>query len=801
MFGKEEAVEATIDYFDGDDLAANVWITKYALKDKSGKLLENTPSMMHHRLAAEFARIEKKFGGDRALQKEEIYGLLDKFKYIVPQGSPMVGIGNDHINISLSNCVVIAPPTDNVSSIVDAGKDLANLMKRRCGVGVDISELRPENAAVNNSAGTSTGAWSFADFYSYVCRMIGQNGRRGALMITMDVRHPDIERFVTMKQDLTKVTGANVSVKVSDDFMMAVENDEEFALKFPVDAENPTFTRMVRAKKLWETIVSSATETAEPGILMWDNIINNLPAHEYDEFKTVCVNPCAELSLSAYDSCRLMSVNLKNFVKNKFQKDAKFDFDLFADVVAKATRLSDDLVELEIEKLQRIISVCDTDSEKDLWGKLLAACEKGRRTGLGTHGLADAIACLSLAYDSDEAQTVINLIYQTLKVTAYSESVKLAQERGAFPVFDWEKEQNNAFIKRLPQGLQKKIARFGRRNVSLLTNAPTGSVSILSQTSSGIEPVFRNSYVRRRKLSHNEKDTTPDFVDQLGDGWLEYKVWHHNIKDWHEATSSPIDAKLPTFFITSEQIDWEKRVHAQSIIQKHIDHAISSTINLPKDTPSEVVDRLYRKGWKLGLKGITVYVDGSRTGVLLAKQPELKYHDAPRRPEKLECDIHRPTIKGEKWTVLVGLLEGRPYEVIGGLSNLIEIPKKYDVGVITKRSYKTKENEYDLQFGDDGVIRNIVQVFDNPNHSVHTRTLSLALRHGTRPSFLVEQLQRDPDSDFQSFSKVLARTFKKYIENGTKCSGEKICSSCEGESLIYQDGCVLCSDCGWTKCG
>jgi len=801
MFGKEEAMQETVEYFGGDDLAANVWVTKYALKDKSGNLLEKSPNMMHERLASEFARIEEKFGGKRKLQKEEIYKLLDKFKYVVPQGSPMVGIGNDHINISLSNCVVIAPPTDSVSSIVESGKELANLMKRRCGVGIDISELRPENAAVNNSAGTSTGAWSFADFYSYVCRMIGQNGRRGALMITMDVRHPDIERFVTMKHDLTKVTGANVSVKISNDFMKAVENDEEFALKFPVDAESPSFTRMVSAKKLWETIVSSATETAEPGILMWDNITDNLPAHEYDEFKTVCVNPCAELSLSAYDSCRLISVNLKNFVKNKFQKNAKFDFDLFADVVAKATRLSDDLVELEMEKLQRIIGVCDTESEKSLWGKLLTACEKGRRTGLGTHGLADAMACLSLAYDSTEAQEVINLIYQTLKVSAYSESVELAKERGAFPVFDWGKEENNAFIKRLPKGLQKQIAQFGRRNVSLLTNAPTGSVSILSQTSSGIEPVFRNSYVRRRKLNHNEEGVTPDFVDQLGDKWLEYKIWHHNVAEWYAATKTDTDTPVPAFFTTSDQIEWERRVDVQSVIQKHIDHAISSTINLPKDTPSEIVGRLYRRGWKLGLKGITVYVDGSRSGVLVTKEPELKYHDAPRRPKQLTCDIHHPTIKGEKWTILVGLLEGRPYEVIGGLSNFIEIPKKYTSGELVKRSYKTKENEYDLQFGEDGLIRNVVKAFDNPNHSVHTRMVSLSLRHGAHPSFLVEQLQRDPDSDFQSFSKVLARTLKKYIEDGTKCTGEKSCPSCEGESLVYQDGCVTCSDCGWTKCG
>ena len=800
MYTKEEVRKTTLKYFDNDDLATNVWVTKYALKDSNGNFLEKTPSEMHARLSKEFARIEEKFGGERSLSEKKINNLLKDFKYIVPQGSPMYGIGNNHVNISLSNCVVVEPPKDNISSIIDSGKNLANLMKRRCGVGIDVSELRPEHAPVNNSAGTTTGAWSFADFYSYVCRMIGQNGRRGALMITMDVRHPDIERFITMKHDLTKVTGANVSVKISDDFMQAVETDEEFTLSFPIGSSNPTFKRAIRAKKIWNMIVESATKTAEPGILMWDNIVKNLPAHEYKEFKTVCTNPCSELPLSAYDSCRLISINLKNFVKNPFKKEASFDFKKFKNVVSAGMRLSDDLVELEIEKLQKILNVCDTEDEKVLWGRLLKACKNGRRTGLGTHGLAEAIACMGFAYDSDEALVIVDMIYDTLKVSAYTESVELAKERGAFPVFDWETEQNNAYIQKLPKILRDKISRFGRRNISLLTNAPTGSVSILSKTSSGIEPVFRNTYKRRRKLNHDEQSVKADFVDGMGDRWAEHDVFHHNVQEYLKLMSTK---KVPSFFVESNSIDWQKRVKFQALIQQHIDHAISSTINLPKGTAPSVVGELYTEGWRLGLKGITVYVDGSRSGVLIDKKDErteFKYQNAFQRPDELDCEIHRPTIKGERWTIMVGLMEGKPYEVIGGLSNLVEIPKKYDTGKIIKRHYKTKESEYDLYFGDGGVLKNVVKIFDNPNHAVHTRMLSLGLRHGAKPSFLVEQLLKDPDSDFQGFSKVLARTLKKYIQDGTKCSGDKHCPSCENEQLVYQDGCVFCSGCGWTKC-
>ena len=805
----ETVTRETKEYFDGDDLATNVFITKYALRNKEGVFQEKNPDDMHVRLANEFSRIEDKFGGNK-LSKETIFDSIKGFKKIVPQGSPMYGIGNNFVNVSLSNCVVVDSPQDNISSIVDSGKDLANLFKRRCGVGLDISELRPEGASVSNSAGTTTGAWSFADFYSYVCRMVGQNGRRGALMITMDVRHPDIQQFITMKHDLTKVTGANVSVKISDDFMRAVENDETFTLTYPVGAPNPKITKEIKATDVWQQIVESATTTAEPGILMWDNITKNLPAHEYSAYKTICTNPCAEIPLSAYDSCRLISVNLKNFVSSPFTEDASFDFDSFGSTVRQAMRLSDDLVELEIEKITAIMNSCDTADEKALWLKLHDAAANGRRTGLGTHGLADALACLRLRYDSDEAIKVIDKIYGTLKTEAYRESCNLAVERGPFPHFDWETEKNNAFIQSLPEEIKELIKKNGRRNISILTNAPTGSVSIMSQTSSGLEPVFRNFYTRRRKISHNDTDTKVDFVDEVGDKWQEYKVFHHNVQEWRELndlhTGESTD-DIPDFFVESDQIDWLRRVEIQETIQKHIDHAISSTINLPAGTKPEVVGELYKEGWKRGLKGITVYVDGSRTGVLVTETEEepqgFEQRDAAPRPDLVECEIHRTTIKGEKWVVLVGLVEGKPYELFAGLSSKITLPNKYTHGIIVKHPRKTTRSVYDLVLGegdDQLVISDIINIFDNPNNAIFTRMISLSLRHGANIKFVVEQLQKDQDTDFTSFNKVLSRVLKKYITDGERAS-DKTCPSCGDQGLIYQDGCVTCTQCGYAKCG
>ena len=804
MYNEEQVKEATLAYFNGDELATNVFMTKYCLRDKKGNYVEKTPDDMHRRLAAEFARMEDKFG-DTGPTENEIYSFLKDFKYIVPQGSPMMGVGNDYVNVSLSNCVVVDNPQDSVSSIMDAGKDIANLFKRRCGVGLDISDLRPEGAPVNNSARTTTGAWSFADFYSYVCRMIGQNGRRGALMLSMDIRHPDIQKFVRMKHDLTKVTGANVSVKISDSFMEAVEKGEQFTLQFPVDAETPTHISEVNAVELWNEIVESATKTAEPGLLMWDNITKNLPAHSYPQFQTKTTNPCGEIPLSAYDSCRLISLNLKHLVTDAFTDKAAFDFNKLKQIVAVGMRLSDDLVELELEKLQNIRNVADSEDEKVLWTKLYDAAANGRRTGLGTHGLADAVARMNLSYDSDEAVTLIEQIYEIVRDTAYTESCYLAQERGAFPAFNWETESNNAYIQRLPQEIQALIQTTGRRNISILTNAPTGSVSIMSQTSSGLEPVFKNFYIRRRKLSHNELGVEPDFVDDLGDRWLEYKVFHHNVREYLNLMKTE---DIPSFFVESDSIDWSQRVVIQAAIQKSIDHSISSTINLPKGTSPEVVGKLYQQGWKMGLKGITVYVDGSRTGVLLTESEKeekeaFPQYSAPRRPEELECDIHHTTIKGEKWAIVVGLYEGKPYELMGGRSDLIEIPRSRVTGFLVKHRFKTKNSVYDLRIGTNGdtvIVKDLVKTFDNPNHSAFTRMISLGLRHGANIQYVVEQLQKDKDSDMFSFSRCIARILKNYIPDGQEAT-EKTCPECSEDGLVYVEGCQTCRSCGWAKCG
>lgn len=792
IYSKEEVEKATLEYFDGDELATNVWITKYALKNNKGEFLEKTPDDMHRRLAKEFARIEAKY--PNPLSENEIFLLLKDFKYIVPQGSVMFGAGNNFVNVSLSNCVVVESPKDSMSSIYEKGRDLANLFKRRCGVGINISNLRPDGAPVNNSAGSSTGAWSFADLYSYICRHVGQHGRRGALMISMDVRHPDIENFITMKHDKTKVTGANISVQITDEFMRAVENDLDFELRWPIESPTPKFVKNVKARRIWNTIVESATQTAEPGLLMWDNICSTLPANCYPEFKTLTTNPCGEVPLSAGDSCRLISINLKHFVKNPFTIDAFFDYSEYSEVVRVAMRLSDDLVDLEIEKLQNIILTADTPDEKDLFKTLLNAAKQGRRTGLGTHGLADVLARLNLAYDSDAALTFIDAIYETLKVGAYEESHVLADERGAFEVFDANLEKDCIFFK----GWQDKIKP--RRNISILTNAPTGSVSILSQTSSGIEPVFKNSHIRRKKLNHNE-ETTPDFIDPTGDKWVHFTVHHKNILEYFELKK---DKEVPSFFVESDMIDWQKRVTIQGTIQKHIDHSISSTINLPKHTGSDIVSELYLLGWKSGLKGITVYVDGSRTGVLLREEDKFPQHTAPKRPEELECDIHRSSIKGEDWTIFVGLMNNKPYELFGGLSNKIELPTKYDKGFIIKRPRKIKNSVYDLKIVDQNnntiLIKDVLDQFDNSNYGTHTRLISLSLRHGAASEYLVSQLLRDKDSDMYSFSRVLARVLKKYVPDGTKPTSDKTCAECSSNNLIYQDGCVQCTSCGYGKC-
>jgi len=799
VYTEEEVRSSCLEYFNGDELATNVFITKYCLKDLDGNYYEKNPDGMHDRIASEFSRIERGFGSN--IEKEEILSWLKDFRYIVPQGSPMFGIGNDFVSSSLSNCVVVSSPEDNVSSICNSGRDLANLFKRRCGVGLDISDLRPDGAKVNNSARTTTGAWSFADFYSYVCRMIGQNGRRGALMISMNVSHPDIEKFIEMKHDLTKVTGANVSVKITDEFMQAVKDGGHYEQSWPIGSSDPEVSRKVEAKNIWKKIVDSATKTAEPGILMWDNITKYLPAEEYPDFKTVSTNPCAEIPLSSYDSCRLISMNLKHLVENPFRGDAKFDYEKLESMTKMAMRLSDDLVELELEKIEDIILLCDTEDEKSLWGKLYSAAKKGRRTGLGTHGLADCVSRMGMRYDSEEGIGFIGKIYNTIRDAAYMTSVELAKERGHFPDWNWDLEKDNLFLKRLPSWVLDEMREHGRRNISILTNAPTGSVSIMSQTSSGIEPVFKNSYIRRRKLNHDEGDKKADFIDDLGDKWIEFEVFHHNAREFLDLEG---EDRLPEFFVESDSINWEKRIDVQSAIQYYIDHSISSTINLPAGTKPEVVGSLYQMGWEKGLKGITVYVDGSRSGVLInksTKEEDLAFpqNSAPKRPQELDCEIHHIRVKDEWWLILVGMMDGKPYEVIGGLSENVEIPQSVKLGVLKKNPRKTRNARYDLTTQDGLIIRDITKIFNNYNNEVLTRMISLSLRHGTRVNHVVEQLKKDRNSDMFSFSKSISRVLKKYIEDGTEASSEH-CPSCESKNLVYQDGCVQCQSCGWSGC-
>jgi len=1249
-YSKNEVYQETLKYFGGDELATSTFITKYALRNpkaSENNFCELTPADMHKRLASEIAMKDVHFFYGKELKFTDLneqqlsvyesrynkyYDSFDHFKYIVPQGSPMYGTGNPFVRVSLSNCVVVQSPKDMVSGIMDTGKDLANLFKRRAGVGLDLSTLRPENSVVSNSAGTSTGAWSFADYYSNVCRMIGQNGRRGALMETLNVLHPDIDRFVTMKHDRSKVTGANVSIMLTDEFMQAVEAKTEWITKWPcetceelelvecdvqdvlnkggkwveVTAEqsgtvayqmwysNDSSERRVlkkfNANELWMLINSSACATAEPGIIFWDNYTSNLPAHCYPQFKTICVNPCvpkdawtttqdgprlvndlinkqfnaivngtsysstedgffatgykevfevrtkegfmlpatsnhpvlvsrkqgrkapelvwrevgelipgdkivlhqhlnfewdgegtfeegwllgnlivdgniekdgtanldywgtnqkdllakavsllhktvggrsdmaghtndvfsrvssknlgkfaekygvmnqsktfnelveksssdftrgfirgwmdadgsvegtqekgvsirlastnlegleivqrmlarlgiistiyknrrlegyyslpdgnggtssywchtihslciandniiryndkigftdeykqskleniiseykrtpnkesflveveeivsrgfedvfdctipeisafdcngfyvhncSEIGLSAYDSCRLTTLNLKNYVKNPFQDDAYFDFNLYREKVREGVRVMDNIVELEIEYLTNIIDNVNDEDEKRVFTKLREAAELGRRIGLGDHALADALTCLKIRYDSDEAIAFVDQVFEVFRNTAYDESVELAKERGAFPAFDWETEKDCEFIKRLPSWLQEKMAKYGRRNIAILTMAPTGSVSIESQTSSGLEPVFMYFYMRRKKINPSDPDARIDFVDQNGDKWEHYMVFHPTLKEYFELNteanekwqviqntkpnsewSSELSAILPDYFVQAGDINGLRRVEIQGVIQKYIDHGISSTINLPMGTTPETVAELYYHSWKHGLKGVTVYVDGSRTGVLVSAESDntdnIVDNHAPKRPEVLPCDIMHSNIDGQKWTILIGLHNGRPYEVFGGLSEHVELPKKYKTGTIIKRktdktANKNKANYYDLVIGDEDdeiKVKDISVAFNDGDYAWATRTISTMLRHGVPVSVIVDQLSKDKDSGLYSFGKVMARQLKKYVVDGT-ASGER-CPEC-GEKLIFQEGCHVCLNCGNSKC-
>jgi len=813
----DKVIDASVDYFSGDHLAATVFATKYALTDSNGDVLELTPDDMHRRLASEFARIESNY--PNPMTEDEIYDLLSTWQ-VVPQGSPMSGIGNDHQLQSLSNCFVIDSPSDSYAGILHTDQEQVQIMKRRGGVGFDISNIRPKGLATSNAARTTDGIGIFMERFSNSTREVAQGGRRGALLISIDCRHPEIETFINIKRDLKKVTGANISIRLNDEFMIAAKNDEEYQLQWPVDSDNPAITKTVRASEVWDQIVDSAWSMAEPGIFFWDNVINNSIPDCYADvgFKTVSSNPCGEIILSPRDSCRLMVVNLTKFVQKPFETHARFNWTKFATVVQKSQRLMDDLIDLEVEQVDKIIDKIANDPEPenikrieiDLWKGVKRQALRGRRTGLGVTGVADTLAMLGIRYGSEKSVKVVEKIYKNLGVNSHISSCIMAGERGTFPVFSHASESGNPHLEKLLRSsdeLYDLYERNGRRNIALTTTAPAGSVSTLTQTSSGIEPVFMLTYTRRRKITHGE-NVEASFVDDMGDKWVEYDVHHHGVQRWVDVTENDNIEESPYWEATASEIDWLRRVEIQAAAQKWIDHSIASTCNLPANVSKEAVREIYEKAWESGCKGFTVYREGSRAGVLVDKKNNnetFTTHSAPKRPNDLECDIHHVSIKGEKWTILIGLMNSKPYEILGGLSEYIEIPRKYRKGIIVKHLRKTMNSIYDLRFGENGdevVIKNIVKVFDNPNHTSFTRTISLALRHGAPVHYICEQLQKgDRDADLFSFSKVVARVLKNYIIDGLEPGGNKSCSSCGSEnSLAYQEGCVACKSCGYSKC-
>lgn len=819
-------MQEAIAYFNGDELAASVWTNKYALRDADGNLLEKTPADTHRRLAKEFARIEAKY--PNPIGEDGIYDALSDWT-LVAQGSPMSAIGNTHQIQSLSNCFIVGSPEDSYGGILYSDQELVQIMKRRGGVGIDISTIRPKGMKTSNAAGTTDGIGVFMERYSNSCREVAQGGRRGALMISVSCLHPEVEAFINIKKDKTKVTGANVSVRMTDEFMRAVEQDQEITLRWPVTAtiENAKFTKVVRAKDVWDQLVTANWESAEPGILFWDTVLDNSMSDIFADkgYSSVTVNPCGEITLSLYDSCRLLLINLTKFVDNPFTPQASFNFAKFEGRTYLAQRLMDDLVDLEIEAVDRIIAKIQADPEPDtvkateteLWQKIKQAASGGRRTGLGITGLGDALAMVGVKYGSSESVELTEAIYKTMALAAHAESVGLACERGAFPACDparyaYELDNKHPFMRRLTDNSDKHEVKdfleYGRRNIALTTTAPAGSMSILTQTTSGCEPVFMLSYTRRKKVNPNDPSARVDFVDGMGDKWTEYTVYHHGLKQWMEVTGETDITKSPYYGVTANEVDWDKSVELQAAAQKWVEHAISKTCNLPSTVTKEQVSDLYFKAWRSGCKGFTIYRDGSRSGVLVAttdkKEEAPSSIRAPKRPDILPCDIHRTTIAGEPYIMLVGLLDGTPYEVFCGLSKHLGLPKSKISGSISKRAKKDGLAFYDLSVpvGDEALtFENIVDMFDNPNYGAFTRTISLSLRHGVPVQFVAEQLRKDKHSDMTSFAAAVARVLSKhYIPDGTKFTGEKACKECGSSNISYQSGCATCMQCGNSKC-
>lgn len=831
-----QVLEASTEYFQGDELAAKVFVDKYALQNKEGIYLELTPADMHRRLAKEFARIENKY--PNPMSEDEIFNLIDRFKYIVPQGSPMSAIGNPYQIQSLSNCFVIqgvhSSKLDSYGGIMLADQELAQIMKRRGGVGLDISGIRPKDAFTNNAAKTTDGIGVFQERFSNTCREVAQNGRRGAEMQTISVNHPEIETFIKIKRNKKKVTGANISIKLNDEFMKAVKNNKEYTLRWPVDCkiEEAKYTKVVNAKEIWDQIIYSAWFSAEPGLLFWDTVKENTPADIYVEegYESISCNPCGEIVLSAYDACRLLVLNLSSYVNNPFTSKASFDYKLFHEHTIKAQRLMDDVIDLEIEHIERIIEKIKKDPEPEeaklvelnLWNKIKTANIGGRRTGLGITALGDALAMLGIKYGAPESIKVTHKMYKALAIGAHTSSCVLASERGSFPIFSYKKEQDhkylNSIIKDCDDLVQKMWKKTGRRNIALTTTAPTGSVSMLTQTTSGIEPAFLLSYKRRKKHNPSDKNARIDFVDDMGDQWQEFEVYHHGVKQWMDVTGETDISKSPYWGATSNEVDWLASVEIQAAAQKFIDHSISKTCNLPKTATEELISEIYMKAWETGCKGFTVYRDGCRAGVLVSmdddgvndkfdangRPKDIISIMSPKRPLELSCEIKKVKIKGEAWAIFIGMFNGKPYEVFGGLAKYVDIANKYKMGKIVKNGKVNGLTTYNLVVGEDDeemLIKDIANVFDNANYGTFTRTISLALRHGVPIQYVAEQLQKDKHSDITSFSTVIARVLKSYIKDGTKSTFEKTCPECSKEnSFIYAEKCLKCSNCGWSKC-
>jgi ribonucleoside-diphosphate reductase alpha chain len=842
----EEAYQSSLKYFGGDELAARVWVNKYAMKDSFGNIFEKSPEDMHWRIANEIARIENKY--KNPLKAQEIFDLLDHFRYVIPAGSPMTGIGNSHQVASLSNCFVIALDgnADSYGAIMRIDEEQVQLMKRRGGVGHDLSHIRPKGSPVNNSALTSTGLVPFMERYSNSTREVAQDGRRGALMLSVSIKHPDSEAFIDAKMTEGKVTGANVSVKIDDAFMQAAIDDKPYVQQFPIAGKDPMVKKEISARKLWEKIVHNAWKSAEPGVLFWDTIIRESIPDCYADlgFRTVSTNPCGEIPLCAYDSCRLLSINLYSYVVNPFTKDAYFDFDKFKKHVAIAQRIMDDIVDLELEKIDQIMEKVKADPQSDevkgaeyhLWEKIKHKSGLGRRTGVGITAEGDMLAAMGLRYGDDKATDFSVEVHKTLALNAYRSSVTMARERGAFEIYDAKREENNPFVLRIKEAdpeLYADMVKYGRRNIACLTIAPTGTTSLMTQTTSGIEPVFMPVYKRRRKVNPNDTDVHVDFVDEVGDSFEEYIVYHKKFLEWMKIngydtekkyTQEEIDelvAKSPYNKATANDVDWLMKVKMQGAIQKWVDHSISVTVNLPNDVDEALVNRLYVEAWRSGCKGCTIYRDGSRSGVMISvdnksKQEEKKEEKLPCcrpevtevRPKELECDVVRFQNNKEKWVAFVGLLGGYPYEIFTGLQDDDEgivLPKTTTKGKIIKQTNEDGTHRYDFQFenkrGYKTTVEGLSEKF-NPEYWNYAKLISGVLRYRMPIDHvikLVSSLQLKSEN-INTWKVGVERALKKYIDDGTEAKGQK-CPVCGQETLVYQEGCLICKNCGASRCG